>query len=134
MYAQSVLQDFKKILTDTSYQMNMYGNKVVVFTMEDVYSLLNIIDACEPRLLTREEVMNLNHGDDVYIEVHMTSSSDIHAATVSWANKKLKQIGFIGEEPIQRMRDYNWNIPYSWRVWTCRPSVDQMKSTPWDGK
>ena len=134
MMLQTLIQDFKKILTDKSYQMKIYGNSVVILTMEDAYFLLNRIDACEPRLLRREEVMNLNHGDDVYIEVHMASASDVHAATVSWTNKKLKQAEFIGEESIRRMRDYNWNIPYSWRVWTYRPSAEQMKSTPWNGQ
>ena len=134
MNIQSAVQDFKKVLTDKSYRMHIYGNTVVVLTMEDVNFLLRRIDMCEPRFLKREEVMNLNHGDDVYIEVHMAESSDIHAATVSWTNKKLKQIEFIGEESIRRMKDYNWNIPYSWRVWTYRPSAEQMKSTPWNGQ
>lgn len=90
--------------------------------------VLELLKEQEPRVLTLEEVKNLDDHDVVYLETTIgdpinpaiyqpDNGDDDYACIVSTWSKS----GF-----------YSWSTyGKEWRCWSAKPSDEQMEATPW---
>lgn len=133
MNKQELINYFKNVLNDKTQITDQRGNEVIIFTRNEVEQILKVLETEEPRLLTYEEMTKLKSGTDVWLEVYGLGRIDCTAATVSWVDKKSKQIGFQQIESFKRFRDYNRNMYFAWRLWSASPTYEQRKETAWNG-
>ena len=133
MNKQELINYFKNVLNDKTQITDQRGNEVIIFTRNEVEQILKVLETEEPRLLTYEEMTKLKAGTDVWLEVYGLGRIDCTAATVSWVDKRLKQIGFLQIESFKRFRDYNRNMYFAWRIWSAPPTYEQRKETAWNG-
>ena len=133
MNKQELINYFKNVLNDKTKITDQRGNEVIIFTRNEVEQILKVLETEEPRLLSYEEMTKLKSGTDVWLEVYGLGRVDCTAATISWVDKRSKQIGFLQIESFKRFRDYNRNMYFAWRLWSASPTYEQRKETAWNG-
>ena len=90
-----------------------------------VYDALALLKGPEPRVLTREEVMDLLQGSVAWYEEKSESGTYLRAL-VSAGN------GFLGDFYLG-INAHEFDFKRG-RFWAARPSDEQMRDTPWEGE
>lgn len=88
---------------------------------------LYLLKEQEPRVMTLEELQAIetpwNRNTPPYLWMENRSGRDNRWYPV-WDIREC--VGMIGTRGIQ-------NYGVVWRIWSCRPSPEQMRDTPWKG-
>ena len=81
------------------------------------------------RLLTLDEVKSLPEETDVWVELSRLFPKDsvMTATTIADHGER----GCCSHYDAFKYDDYN-KTPYGWRIWTRRPTREQMDGEPWD--
>lgn len=137
MNTNEVIQHLKHVILDSDhiYRSPITAENYVIFSEDALKKIFeNIPETC-PKLLSKSEVIDIHPQTDVWLEIKTNSYTPrIYACTAIGFVKSGKYMTFFGEEHPRKLRDYNQNVYYSWRLWSGRPSKDQINSTPWNGK
>ena len=80
-----------------------------------------------PRVLTLDEVKSLPEETDVWLELSKIDGSIGTATTIAGHGEG----GCCSHYDAFKYSDYN-KTPYGWRLWTGRPSKEQMAEAKWD--
>lgn len=80
-----------------------------------------------PRVLTLDEVKSLPEETDVWLELSKIDGAIGTATTIANHGER----GCCSHYDAFEYDDYN-KTPYGWRLWTERPSKEQMAEAKWD--
>lgn len=80
-----------------------------------------------PRMLTLDEVKSLPKETDVWLELSKLYGTIGTATTIADHGER----GCCSHYDAFEYDDYN-KTPYGWRLWTGRPSKEQMNNEKWD--
>ena len=86
-----------------------------------------LLKAQVPRVLTLDEVKSLPEETDVWLELSKIDGTIGTATTIAGHGEG----GCCSHYDAFKYSDYN-KTPYGWRLWTERPSKEQMAEAKWD--
>ena len=102
----------------------------VDLTVEDGFKILDILKKQEPRILTLEEVKNLQSLKDGAIWLEMWRGAVFPALP----EMLLSNISYFVAIPFDDYRGWVRNEYYgkTWRCWSSRPTKEQMEEVKWN--
>lgn len=127
-------ENITKVITELEEEIHLaeyidetYADGVPVSLLKNA---LDIIKKQVPGVMTAEEAKEyLSGGDEeripLYVEFYFKCPWGI-----KWTNENLMQN--IKGITAWGFNEYNTQCEFGWRVWTIKPSPEQMASTPWD--
>lgn len=123
---KNLIADFEKTVRK-AYGEDWY---FVDLTVEDGFKILDILKKQEPRILTLEEVKNLQSLKDGAVWLEMWRGAVFPALP----EILLSNISYFVAIPFNSYRSWVEDEYYNktWRCWSSRPTKQQMEEAKWD--
>lgn len=127
----------RDVITELGYCGNYMRDRKDMTNLDIRFYAYIMRKACDmlkaqmPRVMTVEEAKEYLSGCDeeripLYVEFYFKCP-----LWIKWTNENLMQN--IKGITAWEFNDYNTQCEFGWRVWTIKPSPEQMRETPWEG-
>lgn len=118
-----------ELIEEYEYKILMFrlNNSTIAELVATVYERVVNDLRQAPRVLTLDEVKSLPEETDVWLELSKKGGTICTATTIANHGER----GCCSHYDAFGYDDYN-KAPYGWRLWTGRPSKEQMNNEKWD--